>query len=232
MSTHFQLSENTWDAIAESFDHTRKKPWKQCLDFIEFLDASSLVIDLGCGNGRHLIPCAQHCKMVIGFDISKNLLSIAEKKAQMQHVCNTVFVHGNLIQLPFKNNVYDAVLYIASLHNIKEKEYRLQSLQEVNRILKPKGIAMISVWSRWQQKFRNYFFKKLLSYKKEFGDIEIHWCQHKLDIPRFYHLYSKKEFKDDLRQAGLSIKNIESVHIHSKFSADNYFAIVKKGNCY
>ena len=73
-------SEKTWDAIAKSFDSTRRKPWKQCIDFINNLSPSATVLDAGCGNGRHLIPCAKHCKRVIGVDLSNNLLNIVRKK--------------------------------------------------------------------------------------------------------------------------------------------------------
>jgi len=122
------------------------------------------------------------------------------------------------------------VLYIASLHNIKDREKRIQSLKELKRILKKDGVALISVWSRWQDKYRKMFLKKWFfkKNKSEFGDIDIYWRQYGLNIPRFYHLYSKKEFLEDLSKSGLKIVEFESVKMHSKKFADNYFVIVKK----
>jgi len=124
----------------------------------------------------------------------------------------------------------DAVLYIASLHNVGGRDNRIQSLKEINRILKKDGTALISVWSRWQDKFRMQFLKKWFTQigKNEFGDIDIYWRQHGLDIPRFYHLYSKKEFQNDLCQADLELVEIQNVKMHSKKHPDNYFALVKK----
>ena len=61
-----------------------------------------------------------------------------------------------------------------------------------------------------------------------FGDIDIYWRQHGLNIPRFYHLYSKKELQTDIKQAGLDIIKIEGVKYFSKKYYDNYFAIIKK----
>ncbi len=58
-------AEETWDAIAESFDTTRQKPWKFCLDFIRSLKNTDVVADIGCGNGRHLFPCAENCSHAI-----------------------------------------------------------------------------------------------------------------------------------------------------------------------
>jgi tRNA (uracil-5-)-methyltransferase TRM9 len=228
-SDHITTTEETWDAIAHSFDVTRRKPWQQCLDFIDSLPKTAVVADIGCGNGRHLIPCAQQCQTVIGIDISRNLLSIVEQKLKERKITNTRLYHANVSQLPLKDESVDAVLYIAALHNVQGQGNRIQSLKEVNRILKTDGTVLISVWSRWQDKYRKQFFKKWFTQigKNEFGDIDIYWRQHGLDIPRFYHLYSKKEFVSDIRQAGLEIVEIQDVKLHSKKHPDNYFAIAK-----
>ena len=63
--------------------------------------------------------------------------------------------------------------------------------------------------------------------KNELGDINIYWRQHGLNIPRFYHLYSKKEFQNDLKQAGFDIIKLEGVKYFSKKYYDNYFAILQ-----
>jgi len=223
-------SEETWDSIAESFDLTRRKPWKQCIDFIDTLSRTDMVVDLGCGNGRHLISCAEHCKEVVGLDISKELLSITKKKLEEKNLENTILLHADMTNIPLKNDTVDSILFIAALHNIKVKDKRIQSLKEVKRVLKKDGTALISVWSRWQDKYGKYFLKKWFTKKgqTEFGDIDIYWKQQGLDIPRFYHLYSKKEFISDIRLAGLEIEKIQDIKLHSKKHPDNYFAIVKK----
>lgn len=220
--------EQTWDQIAESFDITRKKPWKQCLDFIDQLDTSSIVADLGCGNGRHLFPLAVKCQCAIGVDISRKFLTIIQKKIQEQQRKNILLLHANLAHLPLKEQSIDAFLYIASLHNIKQRQERLLSLTEAWKILKPTGKGLISVWSRWQEKYRWHFFKQMFFRTGELGDIDISWRQRNLNVLRFYHLYSKKEFERDLLEAGFIIERLSSVRIHSQKSPDNYFAIVKK----
>lgn len=223
-------SEKTWDTIAESFDQTRHRTWKECIDFIEKLPKESIVADVGCGNGRHLIPCAKKCKKVIGIDVSKKLLNIVKKKANAEKIKNVTLIHADAASIPIDNESVDAAIYIAALHNIKGKNNRIKSLKEVKRILKKNGVAQISVWSRWQDRYRKHFFKKWFIKKdsSEFGDIDIYWRQNGLNIPRFYHLYDKKEFQEDLVEAGFKIVEIKDVKMHSKRHADNYFAIVSK----
>jgi tRNA (uracil-5-)-methyltransferase TRM9 len=221
-------AQTTWDTIAESFDTTRQKPWKYCVDFIQNLPPETRVADLGCGNGRHLIPAAQQCTYAIGVDISQRFLQIITKKIQQRPQKNIMLIHADIVHLPFSDQSLDAVLCIASLHNIQGKEHRHTALQEITRVLKPQGTALISVWSRWQDKYYKHFLKQLISQKQNLGDIDILWKQHNLNIPRFYHLYSKTEFQTELHQAGLQIQHIESIKIHSKRFTDNYFAIVKK----
>ena len=128
------------------------------------------------------------------------------------------------------DNSFDTILFIASLHNIDSKENRIKCLTEIKRVLKKDSKALISVWSRWQDKYRKEFFKKWFKQNKkgEFGDINIYWRQHGLNIPRFYHLYSKKEFINDLKTAGLEIIEIEDSKLHSKKHPDNFFATIKK----
>ncbi len=223
-------NQEIWNCIAESFDKTRSKPWKICIDFINTLKKTDYVVDMGCGNGRHLVLCAEKCKQATGLDISRELLFIAKNNLAEKKLKNVIFLHSDVTFIPIKNESVDAIIYIACLHNIKSKEKRLQSLKELKRILKKEGTALISVWSRWQDKYRKLFFKKwfIQTDKSEFGDIDIYWKQDGFNIPRFYHLYSKKEFIEDLTKAGLKIEKIESIKLCSKKYTDNYFALIKK----
>lgn len=226
---YVENNEKTWDAIAKSFDVTRRKPWKQCIDFIDTLSIGDTAADICCGNGRHLIPLTGHCKNAIGVDISGELLHIVHRKLKEEKIQNAGLIHSDVTNIPLKNESMDAVLFIASLHNIKGRRKRVQSLMEIKRVLKSNGRALISVWSRWQDKYRKRFLKKWFVQvgQTEFGDINIYWRQHGLDIPRFYHLYGKRELLLDLRKAGLETLEIQEVKLHSKKHPDNYFALVK-----
>ena len=223
-------SQITWDTIAQSFDNTRRKPWKQCVEFLNKCSKNDTLVDIGCGNGRHLLLSGKIFRKAIGIDISIALLKIVKKRIFENKIDNVFLVHSDFVNLPLKSNSADAVLFIASLHNVKGRENRVKALCEVRRILKKDGKVLISVWSRWQDRYRKMFFKKWFTSigKNEFGDIDIFWRQNGLNIPRFYHLYSKKEFKNDIIKAGLKIVELKSEKIISKKYPDNYFVIAQR----
>jgi len=225
---YFKQTEETWDTIAQSFDTTRKNPWLEVVNFIDTLSGCNYIVDLGCGNGRHLLRCAKQCKYTLGIDISSNLLQIAKQSVLKQKLKNVDFIQGNNCSIPLKNSTCNAIIYIAAMHNIKKRNNRIQSLEEVNRILKDDGRALVSVWSREQVKFRDCF-NDLTNDHSEVGDIMIYWKQNNMDVPRFYHLYSKEEFIEDLEQSGLEIEQIIEIKLKSKKYSDNYFAKVRKG---
>ena len=228
MSKSFHSPEKTWDAIADSFNLTRKKPWQQVTSFIQSISPTNIIVDVGCGNGRHIITSSSHAKKIIGIDISTELLSITKKNIQKKNISNVSLIHASSLYIPLSSDSVDVILYIASLHNIAGKINRLQSLREIQRILKPKGKAMISVWSQHQPRFTQQIQQSEQSPKSEKGDIIIYWRQQNLNVPRFYHLYDKQEFIQDIQHAQFRIINLEEVQLASKTVNDNYFAIVQK----
>lgn len=226
VTSRIKQSIDTWDSIAKSFHHTRQMPWDFCMKFIKTIHKESICADLGCGNGRHLIPLSKNCFRSVGIDISYNLLNITSVNLKKNNIHNCMLIKGDLCAIPLQDNCIDHIIYVAALHNIKGKNNRIQSLNEVFRILKPGGVALISVWSKNQERFKN--IKPLVEKNSEPGDIILHWRQHHLNIPRFYHLYQKNEFYQELLTAQFSINSIEKLSISSHKTNDNFYAIVTK----
>jgi len=207
-----------WEKIAESFDETRRHAWKECIDFIEGM--KGVGIDIACGNGRHL-KYMEKKGMAVGIDIAFNMLRVAKK-----NVKNAILIQADAIRLPFPSNFFDYALFIAALHNIKGRENRIKALKEMRRILKKDGMAMISVWSKWQDRWRRHFMLQALYKWRELGDIYIPW-KRGVHAQRFYHLYSLRELKRDVKKAGFKIIKAWSVKKVAKKHADNHFVIVK-----
>ncbi|UCG68980.1 MAG: class I SAM-dependent methyltransferase [Thermoplasmata archaeon] len=219
-----QLIE-TFDEIAAHFDITRYKPWPESKRFISTLPKKSRVLDLGCGNGRNSIYLAKEGMEVVGIDFSKALLRIVSNKVEWKEVRNSVeLVMGDCAGLPFKNDSFDAVLYIATLHHLPTPQERLSSLLEVKRCLKPGGCTLVSAWAQEQEKFKCELEKSNENQEEgfEYGDIFLPWnMKEGRELQRYYHLFSKDEFEDLIGKCGLELKRVF-------FSADNHYAELKK----
>ncbi len=220
-----QLIE-TFDEIAPHFDITRYKPWPESKRFISTLPKNSKVLDLGCGNGRNSIYLAKEGMNVIGLDFSLGLIKIAKNKMEWKEVLNHVnLIQGEIASLPLQDDTVDAVLYIATLHHLPTPKERLQSLKEVARCLKSNGRVLVSAWAQEQEKFEDELkvSKEKMEDGFEFGDIFLPWMMKDGRVfQRYYHLFSKDEFKDLIEKSGLEVVRIF-------FSSDNHYAELKKG---
>lgn len=212
----------TFEAIAEHFDMTRYKPWPETVEFVESLPENCRLLDIGCGNGRNMILPIRLGHEVVGVDFSINLLRIAQEKLNMRELeVSGHMVGGDAASLPFKDGVFDATLYIATLHHIPSEKDRLRSLEELGRCLKPGGLALISVWAIDQPKFEELLRRK--SEDPDYADTFLPWTRSDGKVfQRFYHLFEEDELKELVIRSGLEMEKYF-------FSSDNYFARVVKG---
>lgn len=106
------------------------------------------VLDLGCGEGRHIINAYVEAEVhAIGVDIGFSDLRSAHEKATpfLTPDCCQKHFHltcANALQLPFADASFDKVICSEVLEHIPD--YR-GALLEIERILKPGGVAAISV---------------------------------------------------------------------------------------
>jgi tRNA (uracil-5-)-methyltransferase TRM9 len=213
--------KDVFDEIAEDFDRTRGQPWKECIEFEKTLSRDSLVLDLGCGNGRNCVFLARNHR-VVGLDISTSMLLMAKKNIEKNGFgSKCMLMQSDAIELPLKDASIEVVYYIATLHHIPSIGDRLKSLVELRRILKEGGRALISVWAFDQPKFQE-LLDEHLEKKERFGDVYIEWKSlNGRTFKRFYHLFYGNELKDLVQKADLELKE------HAK-SNDNYYAIAEK----
>lgn len=106
------------------------------------------VLDLGCGEGRHVISFYVEANVhAIGVDLGFNDLKTTEKKfAPFNEPGNTRkhfhLACTNALQLPFADASFDKVVCSEVLEHIPDYQ---GALREIERILKPGGVAAISV---------------------------------------------------------------------------------------
>ena len=55
------------------------------------------------------------------------------------------------LRLPYRDNIFDAVISIGVIHHLTTRERRIQALKELARILCPGGKLMVYVWAMEQR---------------------------------------------------------------------------------
>ena len=190
----------TYDRIAESYAAARVRPWDEVLDFITDLAAGSLVLDIGCGHGRHTRPLAMTGQSVVGMDISRKLLLIGKKTTSSAQEFRAIeWLGADMTRLPFADGTFDAALCIAVLHHLGSSDERLLAVSEIRRVLRPGGKAFLSVWS-----LDDPYLEKVLGGRPKKPDIEIPWrLPDGTTVPRPYHLFREGELERLIIESGL-----------------------------
>ena len=98
------------------------------------------VLDLGCGNGRHLTELAERVAFGVGVDFSLPFIQYAADR--FKNISNLCFVLADARALPFAAHSFDCVYSFAALYYLDDIE---PVYAELRRILALGGFALIEV---------------------------------------------------------------------------------------
>jgi len=245
------MEGSNFTRIAKDYHMKRKKPWRPLEFFIEFLENKGYyfrgkILDLGCANGRNFRIMSNPPSKLIGIDISLELLKIANLNLHnIDHYSQEEskffqLILADMVNLPIRENSIDSIFSIASLHHVKRKTDRNTALFQMYELLKSNGHIILTVWRKWQKRFRDYFLLDWLKrnftvkYKdqqkviglEEFGDKYVPWTLSDKDkvYKRFYHFFSKRELKKLMKTFDVLILKI----IGGPTDRDNFFVFASK----
>jgi ubiquinone/menaquinone biosynthesis C-methylase UbiE len=203
--------ETFYNTIADEFNKTRVRLWDCVKNYLDTFEQNSYILDIGAGNGKYMDY--RNDVIMKGIDISNELVKICNKK-------NLDVIHGNMINLPFEDNIFDASLCVAAYHHLDNEIDRKKALDEMYRVLKIGGKCFIEVWAIEQANKSN---KNTLEFKNKNNLVK--WTSVKTNeiYYRYYNIYSKNELMEEI----IRLKPEFKINKYG-YENGNYYIILEK----
>ncbi len=207
--------QEDYNLVSSSFANSRNRLWPEMKFLFDYAKEGEDVLDLGCGNGRF----CEYLKETNyrGIDFSENMIKEAKKRYPRNK-----FLIGNALSLPFKDSSFNKVYSIAVIHQIPLEKYREEAILEIKRVLRPKGMAFITVWDFGKEN-RFFYIKNILlnTFSKTFlGPRDLF-----LKRKRYYYIFKKGELSRIFKKAGFRVVEEGTT---KKEKRSNYYIIAEK----
>src|SRR5688572_25033646 len=111
------------------------------------------ILDIGGGAGYYSFWLQEKGHHVTLVDLSSTNISLAKKHSETCGLFLTKMEIGDATSLPFTNNQFDLVLLLGPLYHLTDRKERITALAEAKRVLKPGGILLSAVISRYASVF-------------------------------------------------------------------------------
>jgi len=94
------------------------------------------ILDLGCGTGMLLGPLGERARLVVGVDMSAEMLRTAKKRAT-----GALLVLADADHLPFADGSFDTVVSVTLLQNMPDPS---KTMREAARVLRSNGKVIVT----------------------------------------------------------------------------------------
>jgi arsenite methyltransferase len=127
------------DSVVAMIEHDEPPRWgfRTIDEFRDLFRGPKTILDAGCGSAHFAstyVPSVNTTnKLWVGMDLT-TAIDIARKR--FQHLPNVQLVQGNLLEVPFKDNIFDTILCRGVMHHTPDQ---WRAFRNLSRILKHGG---------------------------------------------------------------------------------------------
>jgi ubiquinone/menaquinone biosynthesis C-methylase UbiE len=114
------------------------------------------VLDVGGGAGYYSFWLQEQGHQVSLVDLAPRNIELAQQRAAASGVALGYAAVGDATRLDFPNEQFDVVLMLGPLYHLTNREDRLNALTEARRVLKPGGVLLAAVISRYASLFDGF----------------------------------------------------------------------------
>jgi ubiquinone/menaquinone biosynthesis C-methylase UbiE len=149
---HFNAESSFWREIYRKNDlraHILRQRQAIALNYIDGLSfpKTARVLEIGCGAGVMTVSLARRGFTVNAVDHAIGMIEQTRRFAKQSGFENQIYTTiEDAHEFTFNDNTFDLVIAVGVihwLHNLRK------ALVEITRVLKPEGIAVLSVDTRW-----------------------------------------------------------------------------------
>ncbi len=136
----YQTGEHGWSA---------DKPSPYSVGFLKRLTRlvpGGMLLDVGCGEGRHSFAAARLGFRVTAIDSEPLALRRAHQYARIKHIRGIQFREADVFALPFPDSCFDVLLDYGCLHHQRKSDWSAYKASLL-RVLKPQGFYVLCVFS-------------------------------------------------------------------------------------
>ena len=144
-----------WDKLYHSGKYKWTKPNKLVVNTVPLFKKRNVkrILDLACGNGRHIVYLCKENFFVVGSDISSIGLMQAQEWLNKEGISNYSLIQNDMSEkLPFPDEHFDAVVSIQAIEHNKLAGLK-KTVNEIRRVLKKGGFALVTILSTKDHKF-------------------------------------------------------------------------------
>jgi ubiquinone/menaquinone biosynthesis C-methylase UbiE len=129
-----------------------RKVWQDPEEILKSVGTKPDLIaaDLGCGSGFFTVPLSRKVRRVYAIDIQKEMLDFLKEKVERLKIKNVELLLSKEDEIPLEDESLDLLISINTLHEFGNKK---RMIEEINRVLKYNGDALIVDFKKEDTRF-------------------------------------------------------------------------------
>ncbi len=200
-----KTTSNYYETVGRNFEEKLENDEDKLLNnLIPQNLEGKIVLDLGCGNGRHSeIFCKRGAEKVVAIDLSESMLEEAKARKEEKGLSRLELAQADMDDLPVGKDKFD---FIFSRFSLMYSGNMKQVVKTLSESLSDNGKLLAEVSIASKQEHRAGDRKKPVPLILTIGD-------KKVELKNFP--YSMEEYTEAFKEAGLEIE------VAKQFPADN-----------
>ncbi len=212
-----QINQQFYNCYASSFSSTRNQVQPGVGRFVDHMDRTASILDVGCGNGTlaRSLAARELAGRYLGLDMSESLLEDAAKGLEGSETGAYQFQQADLADQDWVETIpdgpYDWLVAFAVLHHIPGEGLRKRIVADFARLISSASQVAVSVW-QWHNSAR--LQKRVLPWSEvglnpdelDPGDVLLDWRAGDTIGLRYVHTFDERELTELAQSTGFLVQ--------------------------